>query len=219
MLLLARTAPAEARFGGLTLFLADLDSKYVSVRPIPKLGRNAVASCEVLFDGLPVPDSRVVGTVGKGFRHVFAGLTPERVLLAAESVGIGRAAVRRGVSYARERHVFGRPIGANQAISHPLADAHARLEAAWGMVLRAAHGWDVGDDVAGIANMAKYLAADAAFTAADRAVQTLGGMGYSTEYHVERYWREARLMRIAPVTQEMTLNYVAQTLLGLPRSY
>lgn len=221
VLLLARTAPAPAgdRFGGLSLFLADLDRAHVDIRPIPKMGRNAVASCEVAYDGLPVEGWRLVGAEGQGFRHILHGMNPERILLAAESVGIGEAALRRAVAYARQREVFGRPIGANQAIAHPLAQAHVQLRAAWQLVLVAAARYDAGLDCGEAANSAKYLAAEAGFLAADRAVQTLGGMGYATEYHVERYFREARLQRIAPVSQEMTLNYVAQQVLGLPRSY
>lgn len=219
-LLLARTEQRPAkRFDGLSLFLVDLDRKYVDIRAIPKAGRNAVASCEVVYDGLPVEDWRLIGEEGQGFRHLFAGLTPERILIAAEAIGTGRAALRRAVAYARDRQVFGRAIGANQAVSHPLADAYARLEAAWHMVLLAAWRYDNGLDAGAQANLAKYLAAEAGFLACDRAVQTHGGMGYADEYHVARYWREARLMKIAPVTQEMTLNYLAQSVLGLPKSY
>ena len=220
VLLLARTDVAsEARLEGLSLFLADLDPKYVTVRPIPKLGRNAVASCETYYDGLPVEDWRLVGQRGAGFRHLLAGLNPERILLSSEAVGIGHAALKKAIAYAQVRQVFGRPIGSNQAISHPLAEAHARLEAAWSMIERAAWRYDNGLPCGREANTAKFLAADAAFYAADRAMQTLGGLGYASEYHVERYWREARLLRIAPVTQEMTLNFLAQNVLGLPRSY
>ena len=220
VLLLTRTSPAgDDRFGGLTLFLADLDRAHVDVRPIAKVGRNAVTTCETFYDELPVEDWRMVGEEGEGFRHLLSGLNPERILIAAEAIGTGFAALRRAVSYACERVVFDRPIGANQAISHPLADAHARLRAAWQMVLVAAWRHDNGLPCGEEANLAKYLAADAGYLAADRAVQTHGGLGYATEYHVERYWREARLMRIAPVSQEMTLNYLAQNVLGLPRSY
>lgn len=220
VLLLARTDDdADDRFGGLTLFLAELDPAYVDIRPIPKTGRNAVASCEVAYDGLPVEGWRVVGQRGEGFRHLLHGLNPERILLAAMSCGIGEAAIDRAVSYARERIVFGRPIGANQSISHPLAQAHMQLTGARSVMWRAAAAYDADEDCAELANTAKYLAAEAAYAAADAAVQTLGGMGYATEYHVERYWREARLQRLAPVSQEMTCNYVAQTVLGLPRSY
>lgn len=220
VLILARTdIDSNDRFGGLTLFLADLDRDHVDVRPIKKVGRNAVASCETFYDDLPVEDWRVVGEVGQGFRHLLAGLNGERILLSAESIGIGEVALERAVEYANERNVFGRPIGANQAISHPLADSYARLTAAWQMVLLAGSRYDAGVSCGEQANLAKYLAAEAGYQAADRAMQVLGGLGYAAEYDVERYWREARLQRIAPISQEMSLNYIAQTVLGLPRSY
>ena len=220
VLLLVRTDPGVAnRFDGLTLFLADLDRRYVDIRPIPKVGRNAVASCEVAYDGLPVEAWRMVGERGRGFQHLLHGLNPERVLLAAVACGIGEVALRRAVAYAKEREVFGRPIGANQSISHPLAKAHMDLRTAWQMTMLAAWRYDRGLECGEQANTAKYLAADAAYFAADQAIQTHGGLGYATEYHVERYWREARLQRLAPVSQEMTLNFIAQNVLGLPRSY
>ncbi|RIL08015.1 MAG: acyl-CoA dehydrogenase [Proteobacteria bacterium] len=220
VLLLARTDPRpDARFKGLSLFLADLDRDHCTIRPIPKMGRNAVASCEVFYDAMPVEGWRLVGKEGEGFTQLLHGFNPERILLAAEAIGIGEVALRRAVSYAKAREVFGRPIGANQSIAHPLALAHVQLRAAWQMVMLAAWRYDRGLDCGEAANTAKYLAAEASWFAADRAVQTLGGMGYASEHHVERYFREARLQRIAPVSQEMTLNYVAQTVLGLPRSY
>jgi acyl-CoA dehydrogenase len=222
-LLLARTDPAGRdaahRFDGLSLFLVDLDPHHVDIRPIPKTGRNAVASCEVAYDDLPVEGWRLVGERGRGFDHVLHGLNPERVLLAAMACGIGEAALRRAVRYAGERIVFDRPIGANQAIAHPLAQAHMQLRAAFLVMLQAAWRYDHDLPCGEEANTAKYLAAEASWFAADRAVQTLGGLGYAVEYHVERYWREARLQRLAPVSQEMTCNYIAQTVLGLPRSY
>lgn len=220
VLILARTAvdPVD-RFGGLTLFFADLDRRHVEIRPIKKVGRNAVASCETFYDELPVEDWRIVGDEGSGFRHLLAGLNGERVLLSAEAIGIGEVALERAIQYSKERHVFGRPIGANQAISHPLADSYARLTAAWQMVLLAGSRYDAGLPCGEQANLAKYLAAEAGYEAADRAMQVLGGLGYASEYDVERYWREARLQRIAPVSQEMSLNYLAQTVLGMPRSY
>lgn len=217
VLLLARTSGDGLR--GLSLFLADLDPNHVDIRPIPKMGRNAVASCEVAYDALPVEGWRLIGNEGEGWKYLLHGLNPERILLAAEAIGIGEAALRRAVEYAKEREVFARPIGANQAIAHPLAQAHVQLRAAWQLAQYAAWRYDNGLDCGEAANSAKYLAAEAGFFAADRAVQTLGGMGYATEYHVERYFREARLLRIVPVSQEMTLNYVAQQVLGLPRSY
>lgn len=220
VLLLARTDDdPDDRFGGLTLFLAELDPAHVEIRAIPKTGRNAVASCEVAYDGLPVEGWRMVGRRGEGFRHLLHGLNPERILLAAMSCGIGEVAIDRAVTYARDREVFGRPIGANQSISHPLARAHMQLTGARAVMWNAAGAYDRGEPCGEAANTAKFLAADAAYAAADAAVQTLGGMGYATEYHVERYWREARLQRIAPVSQEMTCNFIAQTVLGLPRSY
>ena len=220
VLLIARTDPDPALgLRGLSLFLADLDPDYVDIRPIPKLGRNAVASCEVMYDGLPVPEWRLVGNEGDGFKQLLHGLNPERVLLAHESIGIGEVALDRAVAYATERVVFDHPIGEYQAIAHPLALARMRLKAALLMAREAGRRYDAGLDCGEYANTAKYLAAEAAFFSADRAMQTLGGMGYATEYHVERYWREARLMSLAPVTQEMTLNYVAQNVMGLPRGY
>ena len=221
-LLLARTTPLDEvakRTDGMTLFLIDMKVPEVDVQPIPKLGRNAVASCEVSFDDAFVDDRDVVGTVGRGFHHLLDGLNPERILLAGEAIGIGRVAIRRAVAYANERVVFGRPIGQNQGLAFPLADAHMRLRAAEMVVRAASARYDAGLPCGEEANAAKYLAADAAFDAADRAVQTLGGMGYATEYDVERYWREARLLRIAPISQEMVLNYTAEHVLGLPRSY
>lgn len=221
-LLLARTTPLDEvakRTDGMTLFLVDMQVPEVDIVPIPKLGRNAVVSCEVSFDDLFVDDADVVGEVGRGFHHLLDGLNPERILIAAEALGIGRVAIRRAVAYANERIVFGRPIGQNQGLAFPLADAHMRLRSAEMMIRDASARYDAGLPCAEEANAAKYLAADAAYEAADRAVQTFGGMGYATEYDVERYWREARLMRIAPVSQEMVLNYVAEHVLGLPRSY
>ncbi|HMJ77346.1 MAG TPA: acyl-CoA dehydrogenase family protein, partial [Iamia sp.] len=218
-LLLARTGEAAEGLDGLSLFLVDLDPAHVTIRPIPKTARNAVGSCEVFYDDLPVEGWRLVGEEGKGFRHLLSGLNPERILIAAEAIGTGLAALRRGVAYAKERQVFGRPIGANQALSHPLADAHARLRAAWLMVQLAAWRYDQGLPCGEEANTAKYLAAEAGFDACDRVLQVHGGLGFAEEYHVGRYWREARIMKVAPVSQEMTLNYLASNVLGLPKSY
>jgi len=222
VLLLARTTPydeVKRRTDGMTLFLADLDPKYVTIREIPKLGRHAVDSNEVFIDDLPVPASDVVGEVGKGFYHLLDGLNPERILVAAEGVGIGRAALRRAVKYANERVVFERQIGSNQGIQFPLADAFAHLEAAEMMARKAAWLYDLGRPCGAEANVAKYLAAEAGFIAADRAVQTLGGFGYAKEYYLERYWREVRLLRIAPVSQEMVLSFIGQHAMGLPKSF
>jgi acyl-CoA dehydrogenase len=222
VLLLTRTTPkAECvkPTGGMTLFVADLRDPAVHISPIAKLGRNAVASCEVVYDGLPVAEADRVGEEGKGFSYLLDGLNAERVLVASEALGTGRAALRRAVAYANQRVVFGRPIGQNQGIAFPLADAHARLRAAELVIREASWRLDARLPAGEQANLAKYLAADAAFQAADRAVQTHGGFGYASEYHVERYFREARLQRLAPVPQEMVLNYVAEHVLGLPRSY
>ncbi|GAA4839911.1 acyl-CoA dehydrogenase family protein [Actinomycetospora corticicola] len=222
VLLLVRTTPAAEcakRTDGLSLLLADLRDPAVTITPIPKLGRNAVASCEVAYDGLAVAGEDLVGEEGQGFRQILDGLNAERVLIAAEALGTGRAALRRAVAYARERRVFGRSIGANQAVAHPLAEAHARLHAAELVVREAAWKVDRGEPAGEAANTAKFVAAEAGFFAADTAVQTHGGFGYAEEYHVERYFREARLQRLAPLPQAMALNYLAQSVLGLERSY
>jgi acyl-CoA dehydrogenase len=223
VLLLVRTSPpAPGRPGtdGLTLLLADLQRPdHVDIRPIPKLGRNAVVSCEVRYDALPVPESDRVGAEGRGFEYLLDGLNPERILVAAEALGIGRAALARAARYARERVVFGRPIGQNQAVSFPLAQAHAQLRAAELAIRDASWRYDHGLPAGEQANIAKYLAAEAAYQAADQAVQTHGGFGYAREYDVERYWREARLMRLAPITQEMVLSYLAEHVLKMPRSH
>jgi len=222
ILLLARTTPREEcgkPLEGMTLFLADLDPAHCEIREIPKLGRNAVNSNEVFLRELPVPQEDVVGEVGRGFYHLLDGINPERILIAAEAVGIGRRALKLAVEYAKQRVVFERPIGQNQAIAHPLADSYSELEAADLLWQNAAWAYDNGSLAGGKANMAKLRAADAGFRACDRALQTFGGFGYAREYHVERYWREARLMRLAPISQEMALNYISEHVLGLPRSY
>jgi acyl-CoA dehydrogenase len=222
VLLLVRTTPKEAcdtKTDGLTLLLADLQRPEVEIRPIDKAGRNAVVSCEVVYDDLEVPVADRVGEEGQGFRYLLDGLNPERILVAAEAVGIGRAAIRKATHYARERVVFGRPIGQNQGLAFPLAECHARLQAAALAVREAAWRYDHGLPCGEHANTAKFLAADAGYRAADQAVQTLGGFGYAKEYDVERYWREARLMRLAPVSQELALAYLAEKVLGLPRSF
>ncbi len=222
VLLLVRTTPREEckrRMDGLTLFLADLDPAHVEIREIPKLGRNAVNSNEVFIHELPVSHDDVVGEVGRGFYCLLDGINPERVMIAAEAVGIGMRALDKAVHYARERVVFDRPIGQNQAIAHPLADSRCELEAAELLWQKAAWVYDRGEPSGALANMAKIRCADAAFRACDRALQTFGGFGYAREYHVERYWREARLLRLAPISQEMALNYIAEHVLELPRSY
>ncbi len=222
VLLLVRTESKDAvakRTDGMTLLLAELQRPEVAISPIDKVGRNAVASCEVVYDDLPVHQTDRVGEEGKGFRYLLDGLNAERILVAAEALGIGRAAMRRAVRYAKEREIFGRSIGQNQGVSFPLGEAQMRLDAAELMIRKASWLLDNGEPCGAEANMAKWLAADAAFQAADQAVQTHGGFGYAREFHVERYWREARLMRIAPISQEMILNYVTEHVLELPRSY
>lgn len=221
ILLLARTSPRNERrpLDGMTLFFTDLDRGACTVRRIEKLGRAAVDSNELFIEDLEVPDQDVVGEVGRGFQHLIDGLNPERIVIAAEAAGIGRCALGIASRYAGERVVFDRPIGRNQAIAHPLARAWARLEAAELLALKAAWLYDHGRPCGAETNAAKYLAAEAGFEACDAALQTLGGFGYAKEYHVERLWREVRLYRIAPVSQEMALNYLSQHVLGLPKSY
>ena len=222
ILLLTRTTPladCAKPTDGMTLFLVDRHATGVHAVAIAKMGRNAVASCETTYDDVVVPVADRVGDEGRGFQYLLGGLNAERILIAAEAIGIGRAALRRAVQYANERVVFDRPIGKNQGIAFPLAEAHAKLRAAQLMVREAAQRIDAGLPCGEEANLAKYLAAEAGFFAADRAVQTHGGFGYATEYHVERYFREARLPRIAPISQELVLAYVAEHVLGLPRSH
>ena len=222
VLLLTRTEAkdeVERRSAGMTLLFAELQRPEVTISAIDKVGRNAIATCEVVYDDLPVSVSDRVGEEGQGFRCLLDGLNAERVLVAAEALGIGRAALRRAVNYAKERVVFDRPIGMNQGVSFPLGEARMRLDAAELMIRKAS--WMLDNDMpcGAEANMAKWLAADACFQAADQAVQTHGGFGYAREFHVERYWREARLQRIAPISQEMVLNYVCEHVMDLPRSY
>jgi alkylation response protein AidB-like acyl-CoA dehydrogenase len=221
MLLLARTSPRDAAkpFRGLTLFFTPFDRSKITVREIEKLGRAAVDSNEIFIDGLDVPADDVVGEVGMGFYHLLDSLNPERVLTAIEAVGIGRAALDRAVQYAKERVVFDRPIGQNQAIAHPLAMAWAKLETAELMCLKAAWLFDNGKPCGAEANTAKLLAAEAGFEACDVAVQTHGGYGYAKEFYVERLWREVRLYKIAPVSQQMVLNFLSEHVLQLPKSY
>jgi acyl-CoA dehydrogenase len=222
ILILARTTPlaeVKRKTEGLSLFYTDLDRSRVSVRAIEKMGRHAVDSNEMFFDGMAVPAADRIGAEGEGFRAILHGMNPERILIAAEAVGIGRAALRKAAAYARERVVFGRPIGRNQGIAHPLARAWMELEAANLMVLQAASRYDRGLECGAEANAAKYLAAEAAFRACEAAVLTHGGMGYSKEFHVERYLREAFIPRIAPITPHMILNFIAERVLGLPKSY
>jgi alkylation response protein AidB-like acyl-CoA dehydrogenase len=221
ILLLARTSPRDEAhpLRGMTLFFTDLDRRACTVRRIDKLGRAAVDSNELFIEEMEVPDEHVVGEVGSGFRHLLDSLNPERIVIAMEAIGIGRSALRIATAYARDRVVFGRPIGQNQAIAHPLARAAARLDAAELLAMKAAWLYDGGQPCGAESNAAKYLAAEAGFEACDAALQTLGGFGYAKEYHVERLWREVRLYRLAPISQEMVLNHLSQHVLGLPRSY
>lgn len=221
-LILARTTPyeeVERKTDGLSLFYTDLDRRHVEIRGIPKMGRHAVDSNMLFFDGLAVPADDLIGREGDGFRQILHGLNPERILIAAEAVGIGRAALRKASDYARTRVVFDRPIGQNQGIQHPLARCWMTLEAADLMVMKAASLYDRGRECGAEANAAKYLAAEASFAACEAAVLTHGGMGYSAEYHVERYLRECLIPRIAPVSPQMVMNYIAEKVLGLPKSY
>jgi acyl-CoA dehydrogenase len=221
ILLLARTSPRseERPFDGMTLFFTDMDRDKITVREIEKLGRSSIDSNELFIDGLEIPDEDVVGEVGKGFYYLLDGLNPERIVVATEMVGLGRAALDIATKYANERIVFDRPIGKNQAVAHPLADSWIRLMAAEEMAMKAAALYDSHQPCGPEANAAKFLGSEAGFEACDRAMQTLGGYSYSKEYHVERFWRESRLLKVAPVSQEMVLNYISTKVLGLPKSY
>ncbi|MBT3373055.1 MAG: acyl-CoA/acyl-ACP dehydrogenase [Rhodospirillaceae bacterium] len=222
ILLLARTAAREdgaKPMDGITMFYTDFDRDYCEAQVIEKMGRKAVDSNATFYDNLPVPETDRIGEEGKGFYYLIDGINPERILVAAEAVGLGRAALRKAVEYAKERVVFDRPIGQNQAIQHPLAAAWAHLEAADAVVWKAAALYDAGKPCGAEANAAKYLAAEACFTACETAVMTHGGMGYAKEFHVERYMREAFIARIAPVSREMILNFIGQHVLDMPRSY
>jgi acyl-CoA dehydrogenase len=222
MLILTRTAPLDAvarPTDGLTLFYTDLDRGKIEVREIAKMGRKAVDSNLLFIDGLRVPEADRIGEEGEGFRYILHGMNPERILIAAEAVGLGQAALARASAYAGERVVFGRKIGQNQAIQHPLAQSWIELRAAELMVLDAAGRYDRGEPCGAEANAAKYLAAEAGFRACETAIMTHGGFGYAREYHVERYLREMQIARIAPVTPQLILCHIAEKVLGLPRSY
>jgi acyl-CoA dehydrogenase len=222
ILLLARTTPldrVQRHSHGLTLFYTTLDRAHAEVRLIHKMGRHAVDSNMVFFEDMEVPEEDRIGDEGEGFRTLLHGLNPERVLVAAEAIGIGRVAIERASRYARERVVFGRPIGQNQAIQHPLAKCWAELEAANLMVMKAAWLYDERRPCGAEANAAKYLAGEAGFRACEQAVMTHGGMGYAQEYHVERYLRESLIPRIAPVSPQLILSYLAERVLDLPKSY
>lgn len=221
VLLLARTTALEEARGkhGLSLFYADLDRRFVEVREIEKMGRKSVDSNQVFIDGLRIPAADRIGEEGRGFEYILHGMNPERILIAAEAVGLGRAALARAAAYANERIVFDRPIGQNQAIQHPLARCWMELEAADLMAFRAADLYDRGRPCGAEANAAKYLAAEACFRACETAMLVHGGMGYAREYHVERYLREAWIPRLVPVSRELVLSFVAEKVLGLPKSY
>jgi len=222
ILIIARTTPKDQvakPHQGLSLFYTDLNRDHIEANPISKMGRRAV-ECNTLFiDNLHVSADDLVGEEGKGFQYLLHGLNPERVLFAVEAVGLGRAAIARAATYANERIVFGRPIGQNQGVAHPLAKSWAELEAANLLAFKAAALYDAGKDCGAEANASKYLGAEAGFHACENAVLAHGGMGYAKEYFVERYFREAMIARIAPVSREMILNFIAERVLHLPKSY
>ncbi|GGH44174.1 acyl-CoA dehydrogenase [Frigidibacter albus] len=222
ILLLARTTPIDevdkpAR--GLSLFYTHFDRSRIRVQEIEKMGRKCVDSNELFFGDFEIPEADLIGEEGRGFEYILHGMNPERVLIAAEAVGLGMLAITRAADYAKERIVFNRPIGQNQGIQHPLAKCWAELEAAWMMVLAAASRYDRGLPCGAAANAAKYLAGEAGFTACETAVMAHGGFGYAKEYHVERYLREAFIPRIAPISPQLCLSYLAERVLGLPKSY
>lgn len=221
ILLLARTAPRseERPFDGMTLFFTDMNRERITVKAIEKLGRNAIDTNELFIDELKVRDDEVVGEVGRGFYYLLDGLNPERIVVGFEQIGLGRRALELAVEYAKTRIVFDRPIGKNQAVAHPLADSWIRLHAAELVTMEAAQLYDAHQPCGPQANAAKFLGSEAGFEACDRAMQTFGGYCYAKEYHVERFWRESRLLKIAPISQEMVLNYISQKVLGLPKSY
>ena len=222
VMLLARTTPLDQcakPTEGLSLFYTDLDRNYCDIREIPKMGRKAVDSNEVFYDGLPVPAEDLIGEEGKGFRYLLHSLNPERVLVGVEGIGVGQNALARAVKYARERVVFDRPIGANQSIQHPLAELWCELEAAWLMAMQAGALYDAGLPCGAQANAAKYLGGEIGFKACQQAIMTHGGMGYAKEFTVERLLREVLICRIAPVSPQLILSYIAERVLDLPRSY
>ncbi|MGO9049214.1 MAG: acyl-CoA dehydrogenase family protein [Xanthobacteraceae bacterium] len=222
ILLLARTTPLEEvkrPTQGLSLFYTDLDRSRIQIHEIEKMGRKAVDSNELFIEGFEIPVADRIGEEGRGFEYILHGMNPERILIAAEAVGLGMLAVERAAAYARERIVFNRPIGQNQAIQHPLAKNWMELEAAWLMTLSAAWQYDKGMPAGAAANAAKYLAGEAGFEACQQAVMTHGGFGYAKEFHVERYLREIMIPRIAPVSPQLVLSFIAEKVLGLPKSY
>jgi acyl-CoA dehydrogenase len=222
IMLLTRTTKLEdcARpTDGITIFYTDLDRSRIDVHRIPKMGRKAVDSNSIFIDGLFIPEADRIGEEGKGFSYILHSLNPERLLVAAEAIGIGQDALRRATRYARERVVFDRPIGQNQAIQHPLAERWMALEAAWTMVMKGAWLYDQHKPCGAEANTAKFLGARAGYDAALQAVLTHGGFGYAKEYHVERLLREVTITRIAPVTEQLILSFIAEKVLDLPKSY
>jgi len=222
ILLLARTTPLDQvkkPTHGLSLFYTRFDRERIAVAEIEKMGRKAVDSNELFFENFEIPEADRIGEEGRGFEYILHGMNPERILIAAEAVGLGFAALRRATAYARERVVFNRPIGMNQAIQHPLAERHAELEAAWLMTMKAAWEYDTGLPSGASANLAKYLAGEAGFNACQTALMTHGGFGYAKEYHVERYLRESLIPRIAPVSPQLALCFIAEKVLNLPKSY
>jgi acyl-CoA dehydrogenase len=222
MMILARTTPLDQvkrKTEGLSLFYTSIDRAQIENRLIPKMGRHAVGSNMLFINDFFIPQEDRIGAEGEGFKIILKGLNPERILLAAEAIGIGRAAINRAAKYAKERVVFGRPIGQNQGIQHPLAKCWMQLEAANLMVMKAASLFDKGEECGVEANAGKYLAAEAGFEACHTAMISMGGMGYAKEYHVERYLREVLVPRIAPVSPHMILNFVAEKVLDLPKSY
>ncbi len=222
MLIIARTTALEdvkKKTEGLTLFYTKIDRSKVETRIIPKMGRHAVGSNMVFITDLFVPEEDRIGAEGQGFKILLQGLNPERVLLGAEAIGLGKIAIARASKYAQERIVFGRPIGQNQGIQHPLAKAWMQLAAAELMVWKAASLFDAGKECGVEANSAKFLAAEAGYEACQTAVMSMGGMGYAQEYHVERYLREVLIPRIAPVSPHQIMNFIAERVLELPKSY
>jgi acyl-CoA dehydrogenase len=222
IVLLTRTTPRDQcrkPTDGMTLFYTDLDRTKIEVRRIPKMGRNAVDSNATFIDDYFIPDEDRIGEEGKGFHYILHSLNPERILVGIEAIGLGQGALIRASNYAKERKVFGRLIGANQGISHPLAESWAALESGFWMIMRAAYLYDAGKPCGAEANAGKFLGGRAAFDACTRAVMTHGGMGYSKEYQVERLFRESILLRIAPITEQMILNFISEKVLDLPKSY
>src|SRR5437773_7917513 len=223
MLLLARTTPreeAKSRTGGLSVFVVDLrlaQGTNIKINPIRTMMNHATT--EIFFDDLRVPAENLIGEEGEGFRYILSGMNAERILIAAECIGDAKWFIARASHYAKERSVFGRPIGQNQGVQFPIARAYAQMRAAELMVREAAARYESGRDCGAEANMAKLLAADASWAAADMCVQTFGGFGFAEEFDVERKFRETRLYQVAPISTNLILSYLAEHVLGLPRSY